>query len=219
MPPHRARTEVTAHELEALSLFTRSFLLYNLTGSFFHMETKQVIYPTERLLANPRVFMAIANEFDGPDWETFRDAFYDLIESEFEDNDVEPVFNIPEVCFRVSPDDETIFQVVLTNGMAIELRPQEGDSYSLVKNENELGVVSAIYGRLVKAIEEARPDLKGDISLTDIPTLSNDFLRDEHEDCFRGTFSLLSDSDKTFKFKVDIIDLAGDDLKATVEPA
>ena len=183
------------------------------------MESQQVIYPTERLLANPRIFMAIANEFDGPDWETFRDAFYDLIEGEFEDSDVEPEFNIPEVCFRVSPDDESVFQVVLTNGMAIELRPQEGDTYSLVKNENELGVVSVIYGRLVKAIEEARPDLKGDISLDSVPTLANDFLRDEDEDCFKGTFSLLSEPDTKFTFKVDIVDLAEDELTATVEPA
>lgn len=163
--------------------------------------------------------MAIANEFDGPDWETFRDAFYDLIESEFEDQDVEPTFNIPEVAFRESPDDPDVFQVILTNGMAIELKPQDGDSYSIVKNENELGVVSAIYGRLVKAIEEARPDLVGDISLDNVPTLSNDFLRDEHEDCFKGTFTLLSDASKKFTFKVDIVDLAGDELTATVEPA
>ena len=183
------------------------------------MDSQQIIYPTERLLANPRIFMAIANEFDGPDWETFRDAFYDLIEAEFEDQDIEPLFNIPEVCFRVSPDDEDIFQVVLTNGMAIELRPQDGDTYSIVKNENELGIVSAIYGRLVKAIEEARPDLKGDISLDNVPTLSNDFLRDEEDDCFKGTFTLLSDSGKKFKFQVDVVNLADDELTATVEPA
>ena len=183
------------------------------------MDHRQVIYPTERLLANPRIFMAIANEFDGPDWETFRDAFYDLIESEFEDHDVEPEFNIPEVAFRESPDDPDTYQVVLTNGMAIELKPQDGDSYSIVRNENELSVVSAIYGRLVKAIEEARPDLKGDISLDDVPALSNDFLRDEHEDCFKGTFTLLSEPEKKFKFQVDIVNLADDELTATVEPA
>ena len=194
-------------------------VVYNTIGSSFNMDSHQIIYPTGRLLANPRIFMAIANEFDGPDWETFRDAFYDLIEAEFEDQDVEPEFNIPEVCFRESPDDEGVFQVVLTNGMAIELRPQDGDKYSIVKNENELGVVSVIYGRLVKAIEEARPDLKGDVSLDAVPTLSNDFLRDEHEDCFKGTFSLLSEPDKKFKFQVDIVDLAEDELTATVEPA
>ena len=183
------------------------------------MESRQIIYPTERLLANPRIFMAIANEFDGPDWETFRDAFYDLIEGEFEDQDVEPMFNIPEVAFRESPEDPAVFQVVLTNGMAIELRPQDGDKYSIVKNENELGVVSAIYGRLIRAIEEACPEHAGDISLDDVPTIGNDFLRDEEEDCFRGTFTLLSDADQEFKFQVDIVDLAGDELTATVEPA
>lgn len=181
------------------------------------MESRQVIYTTERLLANPRIFMAIANEFDGPDWETFRDAFYDLLEAEFEDTNVEPLFEIPEVCFRQKPEDETVFQVVLTNGQAIELQPS-GDSYSFIQSEDELGVVSVIYGRLVKAIEEARPDLKGDISLDDVPTIGNGFLRDDNEDCFKGTFSLLSTPETKFNFKVDIINLHEDELKATVDP-
>ena len=183
------------------------------------METKQVIYPTERLLANPRVFMAIANEFDGPDWETFRDAFYDLLEGEFEDQDVEPTFEVPEVCFRVKPEDPEVFQVVLTNGMAIELRPhEEGGGYHTVSSEEELGVASAIYNRLVRAIEEARPDLKDDISLAEVPVVNNGFLRDEDGDAFRGTFTLLSDSEKKFQYVVNVVDLDADELVAEVEP-
>ena len=183
------------------------------------MDSRQIIYPTDRLLlANPRIFMAIADFFEGPDWETFRDAFYDLLEGEFEDQDVDPAFEIPEVAFREKPEDPEIFQVVLTNGMAIELKPDGGSILAVVQNEDELGVVSVIYGRLVKAIEEARPDLKGDISLDDVPSLSNGFLRDDDDDCFKGTFSLLSTSRYKFKFKVDIISLSDDELTATVEP-
>ena len=182
------------------------------------MDSRQIIYPTERLLANPRIFMAIADFFEGPDWETFRDAFYDLIEGEFEDPDTDPAFEIPEVAFREKPEDSEVFQVVLTNGMAIELKP-DGSSYSIVQNEDELGIVSVIYGRLVKAIEEARPDLKGDISLDVVPSIGNGFLRDDNDDCFKGTFSLLSTPDTKFKFKVDIINLNNDELTATVEPA
>lgn len=183
------------------------------------METKQIIYPTERLLANPRVFMAIANEFSGPDWETFRDAFYDLLEGEFEDQDVEPVFDAPEVCFRVKPEDEEVFQVILTNGMAIELRPQEeGEGYQTVSSEEELGVASAIYNRLVRAIEDARPDLKDDISLGEVPVINNGFLRSEDGDSFAGTFSLLSDADKKFNYVVNVVDLEADELVAEVEP-
>lgn len=183
------------------------------------MDTQQVIYPTERLLANPRIFMAIANEFSGPDWEVWRDAFYDLIEGEFEDPDVEPVFEAPEVCFRVKPDEEDVFQVVLTNGMAIELRPDEGGgSYHTVSSEEELGVASAIYNRLVRAIEEARPDLKNDISLSEVPVINNDFLRSDDGDSFKGTFSLLSDADKKFKYVVNIVDMEADELKAEVKP-
>ena len=146
-----------------------------------------------------------------------RDAFYELLEGEFEDQDVEPTFDITEVAFREKPGEPETFQVILTNGQAIELQPS-GDTYAVVSDENELGIVSVIYGRLVKAIEEARPDLKGDISLDTVPTLANHFLRDEDNDCFKGTFSLLSTPDTKFKFKVDIIDIHEDELTATVEP-
>ena len=197
----------------------RSLFPLSLTRNTRLMDSQQIIYPVERLLANPRVFMAIANEFDGPDWETFRDAFYDLIESEFEDQDVEPVFDIPEVCFRVKPGDPNVFQVVLTNGQAIELQPTpDGDRYQVIESEEELGIASVIYGRLVRAIEEKRPDLKGDISLTDVPVLSNGFLRDENGDAFRGTFSLLSSPDTKFNFVINVVDLDEDELEAEVTP-
>ena len=180
------------------------------------MDSQQIIYTTERLLANPRIFMAIANEFDGPDWETLRDAFYDLIEAEFEDIEDDPVFDIPEVCFREKPDEEDVFQVVLTNGQAIELRPS-GDTYSAIQNEDQLAVTSVIYGRLVKAIEEARPDLKGDISLDTVPTLGNGYLRGPDGGDFRGAFTLLSDPDTKYKFIVEVVDMSEDELVATVE--
>ena len=35
----------------------------------------QIIYSIDRLLANPRIFYAIANHFDGPDGITIRTAF------------------------------------------------------------------------------------------------------------------------------------------------
>ena len=44
------------------------------------MSERQIIYTVERLLANPRVFMAVANYFDGPEWYVWQSAFYDLIE-------------------------------------------------------------------------------------------------------------------------------------------
>ena len=85
------------------------------------------------MLANPRIFMAIANYFEpGPDWETWRGAAYDLLEGEFEDQDVEPEFNIPELAFRESPDDSEVFQVITPSGIAIELRPQDGETYAVV---------------------------------------------------------------------------------------
>ena len=190
------------------------------------MAEEQIIYPTRRLLANPRIFQAIADFFeDGPEWEVFADAFYDLLESEImEEDDMEDQvgFEAPEVCFRRSPDDEEIFQVILATGTAMELRPTNDDSsnrrYGLVSSEDELGVTGAIYGRLVKAIEEVRPDLAGNIALCSPPTAANGFLRSENGENFAGEFHLLTDPSQLFTYTVDVVDLGNDELKATVKP-
>ncbi len=45
----------------------------------------QIIYPLDRLLANPRIFHAISNRLGGPDGETLKCAFYDLLEYDLQD--------------------------------------------------------------------------------------------------------------------------------------
>ena len=180
------------------------------------MEERQIIWPTERVMANPKIFQAIADYFEGPEWDVFAGAFYDLMEGEIEEME-NPQFMLGEVCFREKPEEPEVYQVVLSTGSAIELRPNEGE-YSVVQSEDDLAIVSTIYTRLIKALEIARPDLKGDIALCDVPTMANGFLRDEDGDAFRGTFHLLSDPDSTHKFIIDVVDIASDDLRARVDP-
>ena len=182
----------------------------------------QIIYSVRRLLANPKVWFAIANYFDGPNAEILSSAFFDLLEAEIlETEDQEQAeFSAAEVCIREKPDSEIegTFQVILSTGSTIELRPTEGELYAAVMTEDDLGAVSAIYGRLVQAIEEAKPELKGDIALCEPPTPGNGFLRDENGNAFRGRFHLLSDPETIFGFVVDVIDLEKDDLRARIEP-
>ena len=68
----------------------------------------QIIYPISRILANPRVLHAIANQLGGPDCETLKEAFYDLLEHELDDfeeaDDCE--FEAAEVCFRIFEEDD-----------------------------------------------------------------------------------------------------------------
>ena len=189
------------------------------------MELEQIIYPVTRLLANPRVFWAIANSFDGPPGDVIQDAFYDVIEQPIHDvEDLElAVWGATEICFRMDEEREGVFQIITDNGLAIELHPEEGDEsggsrYSTIKNMEQLQVSSQIYTHLIKAITEVRPDLSGDIALVDMPTEANGFLRDQEKDCFSGKFHLLSDSEKTFNFEIEIIDLPKGELKATVTP-
>ena len=129
-------------------------------------------------------------------------------------------FEAPEVCFRRSPDDDEVFQVILATGTAMELKPQReegGRRYGLVSSEDELGVTGAIYGRLVKAIEEVRPELAGNIALCSPPTSANGFLRSENGENFAGEFHLLTDPSQLFSYTVDVVDLANDELRATVK--
>ena len=183
----------------------------------------QIIYPLHRLLANPRIFWAIASSFDGPDAGTIQDAFYDLIEhnSHQAESMDEVTWGFDEVCFRMDDEREGVFQVIGDSGDAIELHPQGdgtpgGSTYSTIKNMEQLQVSSQIYTHLISAIAEARPDLAGDIALVDMPTEANMFLRDQEKDCFSGQFHLLSDPDKLFNFEIEIIDLARGELRAAV---
>lgn len=188
------------------------------------MDTKQIIYPTTRLLANPRVFMAIAKEFDGPDWETLANAFYDLLEHDIlnEEEPEDVAFNAPEVCFRCKPENEDVIQIILPDGNAIELHPTASSAdgseeyYSAIHTEEEFAITSTINARLIRAIEAAAPEIAGDIALCEPPTPANEFLRDSEDDCFRGQFHLMSDPDKLFDFRVEIVDLSTDELRASV---
>ena len=181
------------------------------------MEEQQIIYPVDRLLANPRVFMAIGNYFDGPEWEVWASAFYDLIEmGVIEKEPEEANFDAGECCFRVDPDEEGVFQVILDNGNAMELKPTD-DGYAAVETEDDLAAVSQIHGRLLRAIEQARPDLEGNIALSSMPMPSNGYLRDVDGDFFSGEFHLLDNPDKKFDFRIEVLDLQKGDLKATIK--
>ena len=47
----------------------------------------EIIYPVDRLLANPRVFFAIANALGGPEAEIVKSSFYELIEYGFSEEE------------------------------------------------------------------------------------------------------------------------------------
>jgi hypothetical protein len=181
--------------------------------------TNQVIYPVDRLLANPRVFYAIAERLEGPDGKTLKDAFYDLLEynlDDFEDPD-DVLFEATEVCFRCE-DEGAKIEIVLDTGMMSVLEAVEGEVRAAITNDGEFAASSAIYSRLVEAINESHPELRGDIALSSPPTPGNSYLRSPDGDCFEGEFHLLSDPEKTFAFNVEIVDLETDKLKATIKP-
>ena len=175
-----------------------------------------IIYPVDRLLGNPKIFFAIAEKLEGPDAETLKDLFYDLLEADLMDEEAEEImFHAKEACFRESPDEPSVIQIILDTGTAAELRPQN-DYIAQITNDEEMAVTSNIYRRLVTAIEEIRPEFAGDVVLCDPPLPSNSYLRSADGDFFSGSFHLLSDPDKTFGFKVEVIDIQTDTLKATV---
>lgn len=179
----------------------------------------EIFYPVDRLLANPRIFFAIANALEGPDGETLKNAFYELIEYGFADyEDPEDIeFTAQEICFAIDEEDGTI-QLTLDTGMASILKPLENEFKAQITNDHEMAATSAIYARIVTAIEEANPDFAGNIALVSPPTPGNSYLRSEDGERFEGAFHLLSDPERQYAFNVDIIDVNADILKATYKP-
>jgi hypothetical protein len=178
----------------------------------------EIIYPVDRLLANPKVFFAIATHLDGPDAATLKDLFYELLESDINDSEPDEIeFHSTEVCFRESPEEPGVIQVILDTGTAAELRPQ-GEYVAGITSKDELDITSTIYKRLVEAIIESRPEFAGDVVLCDPPMPSNQYLRSEDGESFNGQFHLLSDPETTYGFSVEVIDIPNDILKATVFP-
>lgn len=179
----------------------------------------EIIYPVERLLANPRIFFAIANFLGGPDGEVLKESFYELIEHGFTDyEDPEEIeFQAEEICFSIDVEDGTV-QMTLDTGLASVLKPIEGEIKAQITNDHEMAATSAIYARIVTAIEEANPDFAGNIALCSPPTPGNSYLRSEDGERFQGEFHLLSDPESQYAFSVDIIDVNADILKATYKP-
>lgn len=179
----------------------------------------EIIYPISRLLANPRVFYAIANYLGGPDAETLRSSFYELLEYEFdelEDPD-DCAFDAEEVCFSVY-EDGAVCEIQFDTGIMSHLEAVQGEIKTQIKTEKDLATTSAIYQKLVSAIEEADPDLKGDVALCSPPTPGNSYLRSADGDNFEGSFHLLSNPDKQFAFQIEVLDSESEELKAFIKP-
>jgi hypothetical protein len=178
----------------------------------------QIIYPVSRLLANPRIFYAIANYFDGPDAETIKNAFYDTLEHKFSEADLDDLeFDCEEVSFMIN-NDSGDFEITLDNGVASLLEVIEGEVHARINNDSEWAASTAIYQRLVMAIEEHHPSLAGDIALCSPPTPGNGYLRSDDGERFEGSFHLLSDPEKLYAFNIEIVDVTSDKLRAFIKP-
>lgn len=179
----------------------------------------EIFYPTERLFANPRAFFAIANFLGGPDGETLKQAFYELMEYGFDEyeepEDVE--FVAEEICFSINPEDGSV-QLTLDTGLASILKPIEGEMKAQITNDHEMAATTAIYDRIITALVEANPDFKNNIALCSPPTPGNSYLRSLDGERFEGAFHLLTDPELQYSFNVDIIDVNADILKATYRP-
>jgi hypothetical protein len=179
----------------------------------------EIFYPVERLFANPRIFFAIANYLEGPDGETLKQSFYELMEygfSEYEDPE-EIEFQADEICFSIDVTDGTV-QMTLNTGLASILQPLEGEVKAQITNDHEMAATSAIYDRLITAIVEANPEFEGNIALVSPPTPGNSYLRSQDGERFEGAFHLLTDPERQYAFNVDIVDVNADILKATYKP-
>lgn len=178
----------------------------------------ELFYPVERLLGNPRVFFAIANYMGGPDGESLKEAFLDLLEHGLDDfeNPEDCEFQASEVLFRLQ--DDGTFEIILDNGLCSLMKPVEGETRAHITNDFEMAATTAIYQRIISAIEDTNPDFQGNIVLCSPPTPGNAYLRSDDGERFEGSFHLLSDPEREYSFNVDILDVQQDILKATYKP-
>lgn len=178
----------------------------------------EFFYPVERLFANPRVFFALSNALEGPDAETLKTAFFDLMEYGFAEleNPEDCEFTATEACFRV--DEDGTVEIILDSGLASVLSPVEGEIKAQISNDAEMVATGAIYDRIVTAIVEANPEFKHNIALCSPPTPGNGFLRSPDGDRFTGTFHLLTNPETVYDFSVDILDIQRDILRASYKP-
>lgn len=182
------------------------------------MDPDQIIYPVERLLANPRIFYAIAECFDGPDGDTIQEAFYDALEyriREAEDPE-DYIFDCNEVCFLIHDNGD--FQIAFDNGVVSVLQVMEGEVKASINSDSEWAASTAMYQVIVDAIEQADPTLSGNIALCSPPTPGNGYLRSPDGEKFEGSFHLLTDPEKLYAFHIDIIDVANNQLRAFIKP-
>lgn len=183
-----------------------------------------IVYPVSRLLANPKIFYAIANYLGGPDGDTLKEAFYSLLEFEFTEQEPEDCEFEPEEALFETEDDGAICTIQFDTGLASRLvEAVQGELRAEIITDEDLAKTSSIYRELVTAIEEADPDLEGDIALCSPPTPGNSFLLSSEGKHFMGDFHLLSDPEKKFSFIIRPSDTTEpgepeNKLKATIKP-
>lgn len=177
-----------------------------------------IVYPVYRLFAQPNCFYAIAEYIGFRSPEVLQSSFYELMELEFDKLPPEECeFSADEARFETEDDGE-ICTISLDNGFMCRLEVSQSQVKSLIRNNREFLDSSAIYFRLVTAIEESNPSLRGDIALCSPPTPGNNFLSSEGGEYFEGTFHLKSNPDQKYAFKVTVEDVEKDIMKTTIKP-
>jgi hypothetical protein len=136
-----------------------------------------------------------------------------MLEHHFDEEPQEElVFEPDEICIRMCENEDV--ELIFDTGLACSLNRLDGEFKSLITNDHEMAATSAIYARIIAALEEANPDFTGNIALVSPPTPGNGYLRSDDGNQFEGHFHLLSDPGVTYRFVVEILDVAQDILKA-----
>lgn len=177
-----------------------------------------IVYPFSRLLANPKLFFAISDYLGGPDPETLRESFYELLEAESPDDPSEELtFDVEEVYFEAN-DNGSEYLITFDNGKMLKLEAYGEEVNAQMSSEMDFLAASTVNRRLIDAIEESHPELKDDIALEHPPTPGNGFLSSGDGEHFEGSFHLRSNPDIKYAFRVAIIDPELDQLEAKIQP-
>jgi hypothetical protein len=172
---------------------------------------KQFQYYVAFLLQHPEYFDMLEEGLEGPDSETLREAFHALLD------EVDYIDNRLQVVFRMYLEDGTV-EVVLSTGQAVVITLSVEDYICNIQSQEEMGLASELYYRLVRAIERELPSkYTYNIALVDPPCPSTNFLISPvADDVFCGKFYHLDDPTKLYDWIVKVVDPDTTDLKAEV---
>lgn len=174
----------------------------------------QIVYPVNRILAEPSILYMVESYMDGPPFEMLRQGFYGLLESCMIQLGVYEFGDECDVVFKSDYETGEVGIILPDVSMMFLLTPNypgEQDDEKVwinsVIDDAQAVAATDISLSLMAALNSYLPEeLKYNILIKDLPHPENNFLIDNETQCFNGEFRKLDEPEVVYSFKAKIND-------------